>query len=214
MFPQSHEYGSEACLKTHLRLRVCVGHKVLTYEEYRTMSGVFQNIDPPTLLSSQRVCPPRRETITVRGQSYFSRLPKYWPPTPLSARRVCTNRLCCGGRTDSPGGEGDGGSIFWKKREIVLTSYSKMCTLWSSPSIKGGGYTLAGRWGVNILEDARHWIGFLHYNLSAVWGKLWGLIMRVLVELAWFFLYIQIQHQYYLLKSFYTLWYNLKWEAQ
>ncbi len=28
----------------------------------------------------------RREIITVRGQSYVSRLPKYWPPTPLSAR--------------------------------------------------------------------------------------------------------------------------------
>ncbi len=28
----------------------------------------------------------RREIITVRGQSYVSRLPKYWPPT----RRVCS----------------------------------------------------------------------------------------------------------------------------
>ncbi len=27
--------------------------------------------------------------FTVRGQSYFSRLLKYWPPFPLSARRVC-----------------------------------------------------------------------------------------------------------------------------
>ncbi len=34
------------------------------------------------------------------------------------------------GRTDSPGGEGDGGSIFWKTREIGLPSYSKICTLW------------------------------------------------------------------------------------
>ncbi len=41
----------------------------------------------------------RREIITVRGQSYVLRLPKYWPPTPLSSRRVCTPRLCCGGRT-------------------------------------------------------------------------------------------------------------------
>jgi hypothetical protein len=30
----------------------------------------------------------RREIITVREQSYVSRLPKYCPPTPLSARRV------------------------------------------------------------------------------------------------------------------------------
>jgi hypothetical protein len=68
--------------------------------------------------------------FTVRGQSYFSGLPKYWPSIPLSARRECTPRLCCGGRTDSPGGEGDGGgSIFWKTREIGLPSYSKICTL-------------------------------------------------------------------------------------
>jgi hypothetical protein len=32
-------------------------------------------------------------------------------PIPLSARLVCTPRLCCGGRTDSPGGEGDGGGV-------------------------------------------------------------------------------------------------------
>ncbi len=38
----------------------------------------------------------------------------------------------------------------------------------SSPKA-GPGYTLAGRWGgweVNILEDAWHRIGLLHYNLS------------------------------------------------
>jgi hypothetical protein len=50
-------------------------------------------------------------------------LPKYGPPTPLSARRVCTPRLCCGGRTHSPGGEGGGGSIFWKTQDIGLASY-------------------------------------------------------------------------------------------
>ncbi len=33
------------------------------------------------------------------------------------------------GRTDSTGGEGDGGSIFWKTIEIGLPSYSKICTL-------------------------------------------------------------------------------------
>ncbi len=50
--------------------------------------------------------------FTVRGQSYFSRFPKYWPPP-----------------SPSPPGEGDGGSIFWKTREIGLPSYSKVCTL-------------------------------------------------------------------------------------
>ncbi len=43
----------------------------------------------------------------------------------------------------------------------------------SSPRIKGWGggggtHTLAGRWGVNISEDARHWIGLLQYNPSTV----------------------------------------------
>ncbi len=61
----------------------------------------------------------RREIITVRGQSYVSRLPKYWPPTPL-ARRVCP--------PPSPhtlaGRRGGWGSIFWKTRDIGLASHS------------------------------------------------------------------------------------------
>ncbi len=47
--------------------------------------------------------------FTVRGQSYFSRLPKFWPPIPLSARRVCPPPATKAGGTHSPGGEGDGG---------------------------------------------------------------------------------------------------------
>ncbi len=72
------------------------GHKVLTYIEYRAVSGVFRTIDPP--------------------------------PTP------------------SP------------PSECVLPPHLRR------------GYTLAGRWGggggVNISEDARHWIGLLQYNPS------------------------------------------------
>ncbi len=75
------------------------------------------------------VCP-QSTYFTVRGQSYFSRLPKYWPPIPLSARRVCPPPATKVGVTHSPGGVGDGGSIFWKTREIGLPSYSKICTLW------------------------------------------------------------------------------------
>ncbi len=71
-------------------------HKVLTYVEYRAVSGVFRTIDSPPPLNPANVsCP---------------------------------------------------------------------------PAPKAGGYTLAGRWGggggVNIFEDARHWIGHLQYNLS------------------------------------------------
>ncbi len=74
---------------------------------------------------------PQSTYFTVRGQSYFSRLPKYWPPPspsspgesvlpPQQRRGVHTRR----------GERGDGGSIFWKTREIGLPSYSKICTLW------------------------------------------------------------------------------------
>ncbi len=44
------------------------------------------------------------------------------PPTPLSAQRLCTPHLCCGGRTHSPGGEGGGGSIFWRTQDTALYS--------------------------------------------------------------------------------------------
>ncbi len=50
-------------------------------EEYRAVSCVFEHIDPS--LPGECVLPPQQR------QSFFSRLPKYWP-TPLSARRVCT----------------------------------------------------------------------------------------------------------------------------
>jgi hypothetical protein len=74
--------------------RVWYSHKVLTTVEYRAVSGVFQNIDPP----------------------------------PSSPPSECVH-----------------------------------------PPHQRRGYTLAGRrggWGVNILEDARHRIGLLQYNLS------------------------------------------------
>ncbi len=72
-------------------------HKVLTHVEYRAVSGVFQNIDPP---------PPYPPSECVP------------PPAPKVVG------------TQSPGGE--------------------------------GGV------GVNILEDSRHRIGLLQYNLSTL----------------------------------------------
>ncbi len=55
-----------------------------------------------------------------RVQSCALRLPKYWPPT----RRVCPPSATKAGGTHSPGGEGGGGSIFWKTQDIWLASYS------------------------------------------------------------------------------------------
>ncbi len=51
----------------------------------------------------------KRREIIVRGQSYFSRLPKYWPPIPLSARRVCPPPATKAEVTHSPGGDGGRG---------------------------------------------------------------------------------------------------------
>ncbi len=58
---------------------------------YSTRDPVlFWPLDPGRFFSGSRMPDPqpiflradRREIITVRGQSYVSRLPKYWPPTP------------------------------------------------------------------------------------------------------------------------------------
>jgi hypothetical protein len=58
-----------------------------------------------------------RREIIVRGQSCFSRLPKYLPPIPLSARRVCPPPATKAGGTHSPGGEGDGGQYFGRREK-------------------------------------------------------------------------------------------------
>ncbi len=43
---------------------------------------------------------------------------------------------------------------------------SSECVLPTHQRQGGIHYTLAGRWGVNILEDAGHWIGLLQFNPS------------------------------------------------
>jgi hypothetical protein len=50
---------------------------------------------------------------------------------PPSARRVCPSPATKAGGRHSPGGEGDGGSIFWKTREIGLPSYNDLSTGWT-----------------------------------------------------------------------------------
>ncbi len=71
-----------------------------------------------------------------RVQSCVLRLLKYWPPTPLSTRRVCPLPATGGGGIHSPGGEGGGGSIFWKTLGIWLASYSNnLSTVWCIGSL-------------------------------------------------------------------------------
>ncbi len=67
----------------------------------------------------------RREIITVRGQSYVSRIPKYWPPhPPLRPASVSSPRNKGGGYL--AGRRGAGGSIFWKTPAIGLASYNNL----------------------------------------------------------------------------------------
>jgi hypothetical protein len=40
------------------------------------------------------------------------------------------------------------------------------------PAPKAGGHTRREVRGINILEDARHWIGLVQYNLSTQKGSL------------------------------------------
>jgi hypothetical protein len=58
----------------------------------------------------------RREIITVRGQSYVRIIQNIEPHPPLRPASVSFPR--------NKGGEGGGGSIFWKTRDIGLAFYS------------------------------------------------------------------------------------------
>ncbi len=103
----------------------------------------------------------RREIITVRGQSYVSRLPKYWPPTPLSVWQVCppppNKGGGGGGGTHSPGGEGVGVNIFWKKRDIGLPSCSNnLSTPLLIPLLFGWTISLKACWWLWKTELGLH----------------------------------------------------------
>ncbi len=64
-----------------------------------------------------------QSTYICRVQSCALRLPKYWPPTPLSTQRMCPPPAPKVGGTHSPGSEGGGGLIFWKTSDIGLATY-------------------------------------------------------------------------------------------
>jgi hypothetical protein len=61
-----------------------------------------------------------------RVQSCVLRLPKYSidPPLPSPPGECVLPPTTKAGGTHSPGGEGGGGSIFWKTKDIGLASYS------------------------------------------------------------------------------------------
>jgi hypothetical protein len=70
-----------------------------------------------------------QSTYIRRVQSCVCRLPKYWPPTPLSTQRVCPPPALKAGGTHLPDGDGGGESIFWKTPAIGLASYSTIISL-------------------------------------------------------------------------------------
>jgi len=63
-------------------LNMCIHHRVLTYIEYRAVSGVFRTIDPPPLLHPASVSSPRTKGGGTHspggeggGRSIFSKTP-------------------------------------------------------------------------------------------------------------------------------------------
>ncbi len=116
-------------------------HKVLTYVEYRAVSGVFQNIDPPTLSPlSECVLHPHHRRYTMAGRwggggSIFWKTPgiglaSYSIISPRQERKwvcvmYCTYRTLWGG-----GGEGRGEVIFFQ----VFYPQRKAFFLWIRPS--------------------------------------------------------------------------------
>ncbi len=73
-----------------------------------------------------------QSTYIRRVQSCVWRLPKYWPPPhPPSPPSECVlPPVPKAGGTHSPGGEGHGGSIFWKTPGIGLASYNNLSSLY------------------------------------------------------------------------------------
>ncbi len=69
-------------------------HKVLSYIEYRTVSGVFRTIDPQPL-STQRVCPPppyqRRGVSISEDARHWIGLLQYKPSTVQWTRHIYIN---------------------------------------------------------------------------------------------------------------------------
>ncbi len=127
------------CVNSRIKVHKCpiYTHDGASAKFYTHSHETNYRVYPPRLLPFYAL---RREIFTVRGQSYFSRLPKYWPTIPLSTRRVCPPPATKAGGSHSPGGEGDGGSIFWKTREIGLPSYSN--NLSTMPCVWGVAWML------------------------------------------------------------------------
>ncbi len=72
----------------------------------------------------------RGDRILERNGESVERLYCKRPILCLASSKILTPRLWCGGRTHSLGGEGGGGSIFWKTPGTALYS-TYVSTLWA-----------------------------------------------------------------------------------
>ncbi len=68
------------------------------------------------LRAALRIGVQSQSTYICRVQSCVWRLPKYWPPTPLSTQRVCPPPAPKAGGTHSRGGKGVGGQYFGRRQ--------------------------------------------------------------------------------------------------
>jgi hypothetical protein len=116
-----------------------VSHKVRTYKEYHSVCPSSELGLPPTPHPQASVPPPpcfwgRGKLAGEKGmgESPFRR-GAYTVVLFICTYFVVYPPPLLRGRTDSPGGEGDGGSIFWKTREIGLPSYNDLSTLLPLP---------------------------------------------------------------------------------
>ncbi len=101
----------------------------------------------------------RREIITVRGQSYVWRLPKYWSLTPSPTGECVPPRLWCGRRTHSLGGEGG-------RRQtqlctlhmyvLCVTTILIICCYWCSAAMGKLPIPLAGHCVVTVTWNGRN----------------------------------------------------------
>ncbi len=92
---------------------------------------VSVNPDPQHWFFLHTISFHRREINCKRAILFLSSSKILTPPIPLSAWRVCPPPATKAGDTHSPGGEGDGGSIFWTTREIGLPSYNDLSTVFT-----------------------------------------------------------------------------------
>ncbi len=117
-------------------MKACKRHIYGDHHLFSVMTWLFSAINSQCIVYSTEYIFYCKRAILFLSSS------KILTPIPLSPRRVCPPPATKAGGTHSPGGEGDGGSIFWKTREIGLPSYSNgLSTVYSIVHVSLSVYT-------------------------------------------------------------------------